>query len=55
MNFVNDILDQMQFAYKKARGTDDAVLTLYNSEHNVQFFQRSTNASDKLREAQIQL
>ncbi|XDV34345.1 hypothetical protein PO909_004512 [Leuciscus waleckii] len=31
MYFVSDVLDPLQFAYKKARGTDDAVLTLYNS------------------------
>lgn len=36
MNFVNDILDPLQFAYKKAGGTDDAVLTLFNSEHEQQ-------------------
>lgn len=30
-NSVEDVLDLLQFAYKKARGTDDAVLTLHNS------------------------
>lgn len=31
MNSVSDVLDPLQFAYRKARGIDDAVLTLYNS------------------------